>query len=48
MEAPSRLFFKAWDDGFISGFKVGGRGGGGKGISHLLFVDDTIVFCEAS
>ena len=48
MEALSRLLLKAWDDGFILGFKVEGRGGGGEEISHLLFADDTIVFCEAS
>ena len=47
MEALSRLLLKAWDDGFILGFKVEGRGGGGEEISHLLFADDTIVFCEA-
>ena len=48
MEALSRLLLKAWDDGFILGFKVEGRGGGGEETSHLLFADDTIVFCEAS
>ncbi|RVW85933.1 hypothetical protein CK203_035260 [Vitis vinifera] len=48
MEALSRLLLKAWDDGFILGFKVEGKGGGGEETSHLLFADDTIVFCEAS
>ena len=36
MEALSRLLLKSWDGGFISGIKVGGRGGGGEAISHLL------------
>ena len=46
-EVLSRLLLEARDDGFILRFKVGGRGGGGEEISHLLFVDDTSV-CEAS
>ena len=48
MEALNRLLLKAQDGGFILGFKVGGKGGGVEEISHLLFVDATIVFCEAS
>ena len=34
--------------GFISGFKVRGREGEGEEISHLFFVDDTIVLFGAS
>ena len=33
---------------FISGFKVGSRGGKGVEVSHLLFVDDALIFCETS
>ena len=48
MEALSRLLLKAWECGFILGFKLGGKGGGGEEVSHLLFANDTIVFGEAS
>ena len=48
IEALSRLLLKAQEGGFISGFTVGGRGGDGEEISHLLFADDTIIFCKAS
>ena len=33
---------------FLSGWKVRGRSGEGVLISHLLFVDDTLVFCVES
>ena len=36
------------EGGFISGCSVRGRGREELGISHLLFVDDTNVFCRAS
>ena len=35
-------------EGFLSSCRVKGRGGDGIQISHLLFVDDILVFCEAS
>ena len=33
---------------FISGCKFGGRDGGEVVISHLLYDDDTVLFCEAN
>lgn len=38
---------KAVMGGFISGFKVGRPGEPEIMVSHLLFVDDTLVFCGA-
>ena len=34
--------------GFLTGCRLRGRGGGGIQVSHLLFVDDTFIFCEDS
>ena len=48
MEALSCLLGRAREDGFLTGFKVNGRGGEGLEVTHLLFADDTLVFCEAS
>ena len=47
MEALNCLLKRAREGGYLSGFKVNGKGGEGLEISHLLFVDDTLVFCEA-
>ena len=33
--------------GLLQGFRVDGRWGGGVCVSHLLFADDTILFCDA-
>ena len=33
--------------GFISGCNIKGREGAALSISHLLYADDTIIFCEA-
>ncbi|KAJ9708014.1 hypothetical protein PVL29_000195 [Vitis rotundifolia] len=48
MEALSQLLSSARNGGFISGFKVGGRGREGLTVSHLLFADDTLIFCDAN
>lgn len=48
MKALSCLLQRAWEGGFLSGFKVNGRVGEGLKVCHLLFTDDTLMFCEAS
>ena len=46
MEAFSQLLKRAMDGGFISTCNVGGFGREGVKVSHLLFVDDTLVFVK--
>jgi hypothetical protein len=48
MEALSRLIDKASGVGLLSGFSVGGEEFAPLQISHLLFVDDILIFCEAN
>ena len=48
MEAFSRLILRAVRGGFLSGCRIKGRSGDGAVVTHLLFADDTLVFCEAS
>ncbi|RVW43419.1 putative mitochondrial protein [Vitis vinifera] len=48
MEVFSSFLNRAVDNGYISGCQVKGRNEGGIQISHLLFADDTLVFCQAS
>ncbi|RVW49339.1 LINE-1 reverse transcriptase-like [Vitis vinifera] len=48
MEVFSCLMRRAISGGFLSGWRIRGRGGEGIMISHLLFADDTLVFCEES
>ena len=43
-----RLLKKTEEGGFLSGFQASPNASGGLHISHLLFVDDTILFCDAS
>ena len=47
MEALGCLLRREREGGFLIGFKVNGRDGEGLEVSHLLFVDDTLVFCDA-
>jgi hypothetical protein len=48
MKAFSRMVKASIDHSLFFGFTVGARGRGQVHISHLLFVDDTLVFCGAS
>ena len=48
MEVLSSLLKRAVDGNFISGCRLGNREGGELVISHLLYADDAIVFCEAN
>ena len=48
MEALSSLINKAVKEGFLTGCRIRGRDGIGIQVSHLLFADDTLVFCEDS
>ena len=47
MEVFSRMLRRVEGASLIRGFKVEGRRGGGDCVSHLLFADDTILFCDA-
>ena len=48
MEALSCLIAKAIDGRYLSGCRVGCKDGEELVISHLLYVDDTLFFCEPS
>jgi hypothetical protein len=48
MEVLSQLLRRTEETGLIRGFKVGSATVSGLSISHLLFADNTIVFCNAN
>ena len=48
MEVLSRLLKKTEECNLVRGFHGGAMNSIGVRISHLLFVDDTILFCDAS
>ena len=47
MEVLSRMLRRTEEVGLIRGFKAGNSVENDLFVSHLLFVDDTIVFCDA-
>ena len=47
MEVLSCLLKRAVEGNFISGCRLGNKEVGEMVISHLLYADDTIIFCEA-
>jgi hypothetical protein len=48
MEALSKMLTVSVNRGLFSGFSVGSRNSVAVNISHLLFADDTLVFCGAN
>jgi hypothetical protein len=48
MEALNKLFTVAIHRGFLPSFSVGSSSNGVLNISHLLFADNTLVFCRAN
>ena len=48
IEVLSRILKKTKESGFIQGFHVGPINSTGIRISHLLFANETILFCDAS
>ena len=47
MEVLTRLLNRAVDGNYLSGSKIKGRDGVFSVISHLLYADDTLLFCGA-
>ena len=48
MEAFSRLLKRAMEGNYLTGSRIAERGGVEMSISHLLYADDTLLFCEAN
>ena len=48
MEVFSRMLRRMEGANLFRGFKVAGKRGGGECVSHLLFANDTILFCDAN
>ena len=44
----SRMLDKAVHEGRLSGFSVGDSAGRSLVVPHLLFTDDTLIFCDAN
>ena len=47
MEALSSMMVEAEDRGLVAGFSIGPAHNHGLRVSHLLFADDTLIFCDA-
>ena len=47
MEALGRMLDKAVHEGRMSGFSVSNLEGRSLAVSHLLFADDALIFCDA-
>ena len=47
MKVFSRMVKRMEGAGLLSGFRADGRRSRGESVSHLLFADDTILFCDA-
>jgi hypothetical protein len=45
-EALSRMLFATVDRGLLSGFSMGSRNNNELLVSHHLFADNTLIFCE--
>ena len=48
MEVFSKTMKRVERVGLLRGFKADGRRGEGVCVLHLLFADDTILFCDAN
>ena len=48
MEVHNWILRRATGRGFILGFNMGGRIGKMMEVSHLLFIDGTLIFCDAN
>ena len=48
MEAVGRMLDEAVHEGRLSGFNAGASVGKSLIVSHLLFTDDTLIFCDAN
>ena len=47
MKALSVLIKRAASGGFFTSFRVKGRGGERVQLTHMLYADDTLIFCDA-
>ena len=48
MDVLGRMLDKAVLEGRLSNFSMGNLEGRSLAVSHLLFADDTLIFCEAN